>query len=52
MIDVGFNWHINQYVKFYFDWAHSMFNNPVLYSQGHRQLTRRIISWLKIQLYF
>jgi phosphate-selective porin OprO/OprP len=51
MIDLGFNWHINHYLKFYFDWGHSMFNNPVLYSPGHRQLTSDLFL-ARIQLFF
>jgi phosphate-selective porin OprO/OprP len=50
-VDFGFNWHINQYLKFYFDWEHAMFNNPVLYSPGHRQLTSDLFL-ARIQLYF
>ena len=51
MTDVGFNWHINQYLKFMFDWEHSMFNNPVLYSAGRRQLDSDLFL-ARIQLYF
>ena len=28
MTDVGFNWHINQYLKFMFDWEHSDVQQP------------------------
>ncbi|MFO0891063.1 MAG: porin [Isosphaeraceae bacterium] len=51
IVDVGFNWHINQYVKFYFDWEHSMFNQPVLYAPGARQLTNDLFL-ARIQLFF
>jgi phosphate-selective porin OprO/OprP len=52
MTDVGFNWHINQYLKFYFDWEHTMFNQPVLYNTGgKRQLTSDLFL-ARIQLYF
>lgn len=29
IVDVGFNWHMTQYLKFMFDWEHTSFNNPV-----------------------
>src|SRR5256885_13137138 len=29
MTDVGFNWHLTQYLKFLFTWEHAMFTNPV-----------------------
>jgi phosphate-selective porin OprO/OprP len=48
---VGFNWHLTQYVKFYFDWNHSEFNQPVLFSPGRRQLTSETFM-ARIQLYF
>ncbi len=51
IVDVGFNWHINQYLKFLFDWQHSMFNEPVLYNTGRRQLTSDLFI-ARMQLYF
>ena len=48
---VGFNWHLTQYVKFYFDWNHSEFAQPVLYSPGHRQKTSDMFL-ARLQLYF
>lgn len=51
MTDLGFNWHINQYLKFMFDWEHSMFNQPVIYAPGKRQLTTDLFL-ARIQLYF
>jgi phosphate-selective porin OprO and OprP len=51
MTDVGLNWHMTQYVKWYLDWNHAEFNNPVLYAPGKRQLTSDMF-WLRVQLYF
>ena len=32
MVDVGFNWYLNKFVKVYFDWEHAMFGSPVVYN--------------------
>jgi phosphate-selective porin OprO/OprP len=49
--DLGFNWHVNQYVKFYFDWEHAVFNQPVIYNVNKRQETSDLFI-ARIQLYF
>jgi phosphate-selective porin OprO/OprP len=49
--DLGFNWHINQYLKFMFDWEHAAFNQPVLFAPGRRQDTSDLFL-ARIQLYF
>ena len=49
--DLGFNWHINQYLKFYFDWQHAEFNQPVIYAPTHRQATSDMFM-ARIQLFF
>ena len=49
--DLGFNWHINQYLKFYFDWEHAVFNQPVIYNVNKRQETSDLFI-ARIQLYF
>ena len=52
MTDLGFNWHINQYLKFYVRLG-TLDVQPtrVLYSPGHRQLTSDLFL-ARIQLYF
>jgi len=50
-VDAGFNWHLTQYVKLYFDWVHSEFNNPVLFAPGRRQLTSDAFT-VRLQLFF
>ncbi len=35
MVDVGFNWYLNKFVKIYFDWEHAIFGQPVYYSPEH-----------------
>jgi phosphate-selective porin OprO and OprP len=49
--DLGFNWHLTQYLKMYFDWAHAEFNNPVVFAPGRRQLTSDTF-WARLQIYF
>jgi phosphate-selective porin OprO and OprP len=49
--NLGFNWHINQYLKFYFTWEHAEFNQPVIYAPTHRQATSDMFM-ARIQLYF
>jgi phosphate-selective porin OprO/OprP len=51
MTDVGLNWHMTQYVKFYLDWQHAVFGEPVLFAPGRRQLTSDMFL-LRMQLYF
>ena len=51
IVDVGFNWHINQYLKFMFNWEHSDFAQPVFSNVGH--WTRNNDMFLaRMQLYF
>jgi len=51
LVDVGFNWHMTQYLKFMFMWEHAEFNNPVQYSPGKRALTNDLFL-ARLQLYF
>ncbi len=51
MTDLGFNWYLTRNVKFYFDWEHSMFGQPVYYRPGSNQLTNDLY-WLRLQLYY
>jgi phosphate-selective porin OprO/OprP len=48
---VGFDWHLTQYVKFYFDWNHDEFNQPVIYAPNHRQKTSDLFL-ARFQIYF
>ncbi|QEH36456.1 Phosphate-selective porin O and P [Aquisphaera giovannonii] len=51
IVDLGFNWHINQYLKFYFEWEHAMFNQPVEFSPGRYQINSDLFL-ARMQLYF
>jgi phosphate-selective porin OprO/OprP len=51
MVDVGCNWYLNQFVKVYFDWEHSMFGSPVF--SGERGFVRSSdLFWIRTQLFF
>jgi len=50
-IDTGVNWYLNHYVRFYFDWQHAMFNNPVLL--GTNKFTKHEdLFWFRTQVFF
>ncbi|MFO0953542.1 MAG: porin [Isosphaeraceae bacterium] len=49
--DLGFNWHLTQYLKLYFEWEHAVFNQPVLYAPNLSQLTSDLFL-VRFQLYF
>ena len=51
MTDVGLNWYLNEYVKFYIDWQHAMFGSPVVYAPGKWQLNSDLF-WIRGQVYF
>ncbi|MBV8381359.1 MAG: hypothetical protein JOZ63_02055, partial [Planctomycetaceae bacterium] len=51
-VDAGFNWYLTRNVKFYFDWQHAMFAQPVLYSPGPKLQKTNNLFWLRLQLYF
>ena len=51
LTDLGFNWHMTQFVKVMFEWEHAEFNQPVLYAPNKRQLTSDMFL-LRFQLYF
>ncbi len=51
MVDVGFNWYLNRFLKVYFDWEHAMFGNPVFYNTGRFQKSNDLY-WLRLQAYF
>ncbi len=51
MVDVGFNWYLNKFVKVYFDWEHAIFGSPVFYNAGGFQKSNDLY-WLRFQVYF
>lgn len=50
-ITTGFNWSLNQYIKFSFDWEHAVFGNPVQYNATSQQKTSDLFL-ARFQLYF
>jgi phosphate-selective porin OprO/OprP len=51
VLDTGVNWYLNHYVRMYFDWQHSFFNNPTYISPGH--FTKHMdLFWLRTQVFF
>ncbi|MEA2593340.1 MAG: phosphate-selective porin OprO and OprP, partial [Actinomycetota bacterium] len=48
---VGVAWHLTQYLKFFFDWNHAEFNQPVIFAPNRRQLTSDMFM-ARLQLYF
>lgn len=51
MIDVGFNWYLNKFLKIYFDWEHAMFDTPVFYNTGRFQKSNDLY-WIRCQVFF
>jgi phosphate-selective porin OprO/OprP len=51
MIDVGFNWYLNKFLKMQFDWEHAIFGNPVFYNTGRFQKSNDLY-WMRLQAYF
>ncbi|WP_422925133.1 OprO/OprP family phosphate-selective porin [Singulisphaera sp. PoT] len=51
LADLGFNWHLTQYLKFMFMWEHADFNNPVQYAPGKRSLSNNSFI-ARLQLFF
>jgi phosphate-selective porin OprO/OprP len=53
MTDIGWNWYMNEYVKWYFDWQHVNYGSPVLLNEGKDLYGRHNdLFWVRCQLYF
>ncbi len=53
LVDLGFNWYPNRFVKFYFDWQHAFFGSPVLVNEGTGLLRRSAdLFWIRCQVWF
>jgi phosphate-selective porin OprO/OprP len=50
-IDTGVNWYWNHYVRMYFDWQHSMFNQPVFLSET-KSSKHNDLFWFRTQVFF
>jgi phosphate-selective porin OprO/OprP len=51
LVDVGFNWYLNKFVKVYFDWEHSMYAQPVYYRPGPGLQWSNDLYWLRVMMY-
>lgn len=53
MTDIGFNWYLNRWVKFYFDWQHAAYAQPVLINEDTGAVSKyNDLYWLRCQVYF
>ncbi|MGF1582472.1 MAG: OprO/OprP family phosphate-selective porin [Gemmataceae bacterium] len=53
IIDVGVNWYLNNFVKFYLDWQHTIHGSPVLVNPETEQFSiNNDLVWLRCQVYF
>lgn len=51
--DTGFNWYMNRFIKFYFDWQHSIYGTPVLINEGKQTFSRTDdLWWIRCQIYY
>jgi phosphate-selective porin OprO and OprP len=50
-VDAGLNWYMNQFVKVYFDWEHTIFSKPVLSTGGHFR-EQNDLFWVRTQVFF
>lgn len=53
IVDIGWNWYPNKYLKFYFDWQHASYGSPVLINRksGTLRQTNDLL-WVRAQLNF
>ncbi len=53
MTDIGVNWYLNRYTKFYFDWQHAQFASPVLVNEPANLFSdTNDLLWMRCQVYF
>jgi phosphate-selective porin OprO/OprP len=52
MVDLGFNWYPNRWIKFYFDWQHAAYGSPVLLNPRGIFSRSSDLLWLRCQVYF
>ncbi len=53
ILDLGWNWYPNKYLKFYFDWQHAGFGSPVVINRqtGTRRQSNDLL-WIRAQMWF
>jgi phosphate-selective porin OprO/OprP len=52
-LDLGANWYPNRFIKFYLDWQHCVFGQPVLINESTGRKSRlNDLLWLRAQISF
>ena len=53
IVDVGFNWHPNRYIKWTFDWQVSLYDTPVLIQpETGDRVKQNHLFWMRAQVFF
>ncbi len=53
VVDMGFNWYLNRFIKIYVDWQHSLFGSPVLINPQQGLFSRtNDLFWVRCQVYY
>lgn len=53
MIDLGWNWYPNRYMKFYFDWQVKFYDSPVLINPTEdERVNQSHLLWVRAQVFF
>ena len=52
-IDVGFNWYPNRFIKFTFDWQHTIFGTPVTLNEAQGRKGQSVdLFWARCQVWY
>jgi phosphate-selective porin OprO/OprP len=51
VLNLGWNWYLNEYTKVYFLWEHAAFASPVAYRPGVFQSASDML-WMRVMFYF
>lgn len=53
MTDIGVNWYPNRFLKFTFDWQHTMFGSPVMLNEAEGRRGRSVdLYWIRCQVWY
>jgi phosphate-selective porin OprO/OprP len=53
MTDIGINWYPNRYLKFTFDWQHTLFGSPIVLNEAQDRRGRAVdLYWLRCQVWY
>lgn len=51
VLDLGWNWHWNEYLKFYFVWEHAIFGDPIVAGPHGQRQSDNDLFWVRALLY-